>query len=315
VRERLLQSLGARLESRPRLATRLLLSMRRLPVARLRAAAYRNVSRPLLGRMNARLEVPVFGGSRMIVETSDVIGRALASSGVWEQHVTDVFPSLLGAGDVCVDVGAGAGYYTLLASRLVGPGGHVYALEPTPRTYAALTSNLELNEVTNVTPLRVAAGADEAQGHLYEGPAGNVGQASLRGLPDAPEQQPSQDATVEIRPLASLIPEADVSRLRLVKIDVEGYEGEVLRGLEAVFERARPAVLVELHLKLLTEAELTAVSAFCSRHGLEPVRLVDEHRQSGMSGPIPLPLDSTVLSARQDLLLTPRAEGLAANSR
>lgn len=290
------------------MATAVLVSLRRLPGARLRAAAFRHVSRPLLERMSARLEVPILGGCRMIVDTSDVIGRSLAISGTWEPHVTRVFRTLLSPGDVCVDVGASVGYYTLLASKLVGRDGHVYSLEPAPRTYDALASNLRLNRSMNVTALPLAAGAEEGWTLLYDGPPGNPGQASLRGLPDRPssgETASPSGAPVSVRPLASLIPEADIARTRLVKIDVEGYEAEVIRGLDAFFERARPAVLVELHLKLLTEQDLAVVSTFCSRHGLQPFKLVDRHFQSGSSGPVPLPLDAASLPDRQDLLLAP----------
>jgi hypothetical protein len=139
--------------------------------------------------MSTTLEVPVYGGSRMTVDTSDLIGQVLAVSGVWEPHITAAFRELLASGDVCVDVGAHIGYFSLLASRLVGPHGHVYALEPAPATYAALRSNLELNGVTNVTALRVAAGDREREGLLHEDRPGNTGASSI-----LPRPQRTRDA-------------------------------------------------------------------------------------------------------------------------
>ncbi len=68
----------------------------------------------------------------MVVETGDVVGRVLTASGLWEPHVTEAFRARLGAGDICVDIGAHVGYYTLLASTLVGPPGTSTPSNPRP---------------------------------------------------------------------------------------------------------------------------------------------------------------------------------------
>jgi FkbM family methyltransferase len=184
----------------------------------------------------------------MYVETSEAMGRVLAATGVWEPQVTAVFRRLLSPGDVCVDVGAYNGYFTLLASKLVGAAGHVYALEPAARTNAELVANLELNRISNVSVLRVAAGDAEGEAVFDDRPLGSSIRSGLR--------EPMGPGTrVQVRTVASLIPDVDASRLRLVKIDVEGHEVAVLRGLTPLFESgARPAILVELHAGVIAEA-------------------------------------------------------------
>ena len=186
----------------------------------------------------------------MIVETSDLVGRLLATSGIWEPHVTAAFRRLLAPGDVCVDAGAHIGYFTLLASRLVGPSGHVYALEPVRTTLDALCANLELNRVGNVSVFPVAAGSRDGDELLYPAPPGNSGSAALRrrwGRVD-PANAEFDPRAVPVRSISSLVKPADVSKLRLVKIDVEGYELEVLRGLDSIFDSGhRPALVVEVH--------------------------------------------------------------------
>jgi FkbM family methyltransferase len=196
--------------------------------------------------MDAQLVVPIHGGSRMIVDTSDTMGRVIAASGVWEPHVTAMVSRLLSPGDVCVDVGAHIGYYTVLAARLVGPGGRVYALEPSPAVNAALRANVVLNSATQVTTLRVAAGASDGRAELVAPPSGNSGQASTRIVASSgSDLRPDE---VRVQPVASVVDESNVRRLRLVKIDVEGYEAEVLEGMESLFVGgARPAVIVEVH--------------------------------------------------------------------
>jgi FkbM family methyltransferase len=266
-RTRFLPALGARLGTRPRLAARVLGLLHAVPGARLGAFVYRNVSSPLCERLGGAIEVPVLGDGRMIVDTSDPIGRTIAASGVWEPGVTALFHGLLSPGDVCIDVGANVGYYTLLASRLVGPAGHVYALEPAPSAFIRLNDNLALNGVSNVTALATAAGAEEGHADLYSG-SGNVGMSSIRHAHE------TWTATrVTVRPLPALVDPSELARVRLVKIDVEGFEVEVLRGLEPAFARGfAPAFIVELHTHRAPEAA-PFIDAFARRHGLTAYRL------------------------------------------
>jgi FkbM family methyltransferase len=172
----------------------------------------------------------------MLVRTDDTIGRVLAISGVWEPNGTAAFRRRLAPGDVCVDVGAHVGYFTLLASKLVGDTGHVYAFEPSPSNYNGLRRNLQRNGVTNVTAFPLAAGKGVAQALLHEGPGTNSGRATLR--PVRPDLSAIEEpgVTVEVRPVPSCIPEDDLKRIRVIKVDVEASELEVLEGLVPIFE-------------------------------------------------------------------------------
>jgi FkbM family methyltransferase len=194
------------------------------------------------------LELPVTEGFRIHVDTGEAMGRVLAATGAWEPHVTAEFKRLLAPGDVCVDVGAYTGYFTLLAAKLVGRAGHVYALEPGRQTRAELVSNLELNDVSNVSVLAIAAGDLDGEALFDDRPHGSSIRSALHGTPDA-------GTPVQMRTVASLVPDDDASRLSLVKIDVEGHEVAVLRGLIPLLEAgARPAILVELHAGVVAEA-------------------------------------------------------------
>ena len=124
------------------MAARVVRLPRLTPSPRLRSTLYRSFSWPLIDHLRPELEVSAIGG-KLLVDTRDVVGRVLTASGVWEPHITEAFRTCLAAGDVCVDIGAHVGYYTLLASRLVGPSGRVYAFEPSPGVYRALERNLE----------------------------------------------------------------------------------------------------------------------------------------------------------------------------
>lgn len=180
----------------------------------------------------------------MIVEASDAIGRSLAIRRTWEPHVTRLVTQLLSPGDVFVDVGANGGYYALLASRIVGTGGRVYALEPNPDAYELLALNVELNRADNVVALAVAAGATTGRAQLRTPASGDSGMSSLLRVP----AEGGEGTSVVVARLVEIVREADARSLRLVKIDVEGFEAEVLRGLEPLLEGGQsPAIIVEVH--------------------------------------------------------------------
>jgi FkbM family methyltransferase len=215
----------------------------------------------------------------MRVDTSEVTGRMLATSGIWEPHVTAVFRERLRPGDVCLDIGANVGYFTLLAARLVGPSGHVHAFEPEPTNADQLEAHIRSNGLQNVTVHRVAVGVESGTGALHQTrPASNPKAWTLIGRPDETTEREGGGAPtmVTIAPLDAVVPLDDWSRVRLVKIDVDGAEVEVLASLDPLVARgARPDVVVELHPGMRKEV-LSAVVSFARSHGLSMFEVVDE---------------------------------------
>jgi FkbM family methyltransferase len=222
--------------------------------------------------------------------------------------VTAAFKSILVPGDVCVDVGANIGYFTLLASRLVGPSGHVYALEPSPEIHATLTSNLERNDVTNVTALGVAAGDTNGEAEFYEADGRNRGASSLRPASERDADEPESSAIrVQVRRLDSVISSVHLPRLKLVKIDVEGYELEVMGGLEPLFVRgARPSILVELTPEWSGEKGSNYLEDFCARHRMMVYSLSRDRLFSGHGITRFMPTEIGLSKSQQvELLLAP----------
>jgi FkbM family methyltransferase len=130
------------------------------------------------------------------------------------------------------DVGANIGAYAMLFSRLVGPEGKVIAFEPSPVVVTELRANLALNGMSNVDVVECAVGAEE--GIAQFDPAGEqsaVGHVSASG-----------SVTVKIQTLDRIGGNPDV-----IKIDVEGYESQVLVGSSETIKRCQPLLLIELH--------------------------------------------------------------------
>lgn len=148
---------------------------------------------------------------------------------------------LLAPGDVFVDVGANIGLYTLKGARLVGPTGRVLALEPGAEAYDHLVANLALNDFPWATPLKAAASDASGEAVLHHVPLGRDPQAfSLIA-----NERALDGEVVETVTLDGLIARFGLTRVDLVKIDVEGAEPMVLAGARTLLSRLRPAVIFE----------------------------------------------------------------------
>ncbi len=152
-------------------------------------------------------------------------------------------------GDVFLDVGANIGWYTLRVAQMVGPEGLVLAVEPSPDNFAVLKENIKLNHLSNVTALNLAAWDRDADldlilaktctGHTFKRAWANSGK------PWSCFSERPVTVRVPARRLDDVLQEQNVTRVDWVKIDVEGAEAEVLRGLRKTLTRFHPRILVE----------------------------------------------------------------------
>lgn len=184
-------------------------------------------------------------GLMAYVDTRELIDWTVIFSGDYESHIGALFRLVLERGDTTIDVGANVGMHTLTLARIVGPPGKVIAFEPNPEVRDRLRQNVELNRFAHVRVDRRALGYDAAHGSLRVPAVGsaeawNSGMASLVAL-----ETPHKCVEVDVVPLDSIVNELGVDRIRLVKIDVQGYEVPVLRGMARVAERYQPAIVFE----------------------------------------------------------------------
>jgi FkbM family methyltransferase len=157
-------------------------------------------------------------------------------TGTYEPGVQEQLRKLLGAGCTFWDVGAHVGFFTLLASRLVGEGGHVRAFEPVEENRVRLQTALDLNGARNVTVHGCALAADAGERMLYAHEASNMWTL-------VPERGEDQRVRIECRTLDELT--SALGPPDLIKIDVEGAEVDALRGGRELLMRRRPTLIVE----------------------------------------------------------------------
>jgi FkbM family methyltransferase len=265
------------LRAHPALAAAALTSIRRVAPPGLRARAYRSVSWPLARALSVQLDVPAVGGT-MRVHTGDTIGCVVAVSGVWEPSITAVLRGVLTRGDVFVDVGAHIGYHTLLAAGLVGEQGRVYAFEPSPERHADLVANLARNAISNVTAFELAGGERESVGTLFLAPGTNTSASTMVARAAREASAGRERREVRVVPVQDCIAGEDLGRVRVVKVDVEGFEIEVLRGLDRILGGRSPlAVVIEISPEWAAESPGPFVDRLCREHGFALWRVANEY--------------------------------------
>lgn len=192
----------------------------------------------------------VLGRHKMYVDLRDTgFAPHLMFEGYWEYWITDFIWRTVKPGQVAVDVGANHGYYTLLLADLVGPDGKVYAFEPNPRLAELLDRNIALNGFWHVAEARAAAAGDcDGDTARLVIPEQDPKNAHLIG-PDQ-DVPPHLDATrcaVREVPLITL-DEAVPGRADFLKVDVEGAEEAVWRGMQRLIARSPGiAILIEFN--------------------------------------------------------------------
>ena len=142
---------------------------------------------------------------------------------------------------VAFDVGANLGEVSLTLASLVGPGGRVFAFEPDPQSLEKLKRNIALNSLTNIVTCGHALGAETSTLLMQVTCAGNRGGNSV-----VTEAHQGETFPVRVDTLDHVVEEQQLTRLDLVKIDVEGFERSVLAGARGAIARFRPLLFVEV---------------------------------------------------------------------
>lgn len=199
------------------------------------------------------------GGRRREPARARLTAASVMLAARWTRHLE---PELLGLADlvapgsVCIDVGAAAGLYTVVLSRLAGPAGQVHSVEPLPFAHPVWTRVLRARSAANVRHHAVALAAEAGSGAMSV-PIGRYGLVTGRsfvthrshGLGSNAEFEGQVAVSVTMDTLDSMFASAGLTRLDFIKIDVEGAELQVLQGGEKTITALRPSLLLEIEAR------------------------------------------------------------------
>ncbi len=172
-------------------------------------------------------------GSFYVDDVLDGIKRRLKHGIYWEAGIAKILSRYAKANTIAIDLGAHVGIHTILMSRKVGRRGKVIAFEPQFKIYRELHHNLILNRCThNVISLRLAVGEEEKWVEMTERDPANEGMTTIGNGGDP----------VHMITLDSL----NLDNISLLKMDIESYEFQVLKGAEKTLKRCKPVIVFEI---------------------------------------------------------------------
>jgi FkbM family methyltransferase len=175
-----------------------------------------------------------------------VISGAL-TLGLYERPELKFVSHIFREGMIIVDIGANVGLYTAIAMHRTKKQGRIIALEPHPESYRLLAQTIEanavllpLNERPEVNILNVAASASEGEAHLYTNPE-NKGDNRLYSSNLTPE---STALSIRTRTVDSVLREYKISAIDFLKVDVQGFEFEVIKGARETLRVSPNAIIL-----------------------------------------------------------------------
>jgi FkbM family methyltransferase len=155
--------------------------------------------------------------------------------GTYEPYMQRALERWARPGAVVYDIGAHAGFASLYAALLVGPGGKVVAFEPYPTTFRSLERQLAANPGLPITALPIAA-SDVSATLAMRRPNGSSSQSFISA---------HGEVQVQARPIDELVAAGAIPPPAVIKLDVEGHEAAALRGALATIAAHRPVILCD----------------------------------------------------------------------
>jgi FkbM family methyltransferase len=178
-------------------------------------------------------------GYRLLIDPKNDSGveRSLHETGTYEKGMLYFLDYHLKNGDVFIDVGANIGLLSIHAANSVGATGKVLAFEAHPETVKILEVNKDLNQKDNIQIYPLALGSEKGKELIFNDSESNRGGASMvRG-------QSKNGIEVNVERLDDMIDSSIVPKV--IKIDVEGFEMNVLKGAFRTIQEAKPILLIE----------------------------------------------------------------------
>lgn len=238
--------------------------------------------RVLLAKINTTRRLPPLPAQKRIenivfeYDLNHYRGTAPMYFGSYGLLIIEAMKRFMKPGDVFVDVGANVGYLSAFAAGIVGKRGQVHCFEPVPAYFDRLQRLVELNPEHSITPNCEAAGEEPGSCTIYvtREPGQNTMVLAYKSGPEV-----ISTLKVPVVRLDSYLAERNISRISLVKIDAEGFELPILKGLQGFFEKSeqRPAIICEIAPRAypLLGRTVSELSDYMESYGYGAYDLID----------------------------------------
>jgi FkbM family methyltransferase len=195
----------------------------------------------------------------MNLSVNDWVQKNLYINGYYEKNETDYWFKRCKEAATVFDIGANVGYFSLLAARsFKSKNATVYAFEPVTKTFNRLKENIFLNNFSNVRVFQKAVSSNNGAIKINIGNNQNWGMSSI----NTHEYLSGDSEIIECITLDSFCETQKIDKIDLIKIDVEGAEYRVLKGMEVVLQSAKPEILIEIIDNHLQKDSSSAIVVF-----------------------------------------------------
>jgi len=196
-------------------------------------------------------------GFQMMLDPNDYF-QCMMFYGRYGRDILRIIEKHVSPGDTVIDIGAHIGFFSLHLGNVVGRSGHVYAFEPDLRPVEYLKASLAASEMNWVQIRPIAVSAKEGTVAFFLSPvfgwSTGVKNTHLTGL---------RKIIVPTIPLDLMVQRGEIpDKIRLIKIDVEGFEMEVLRGMRMTLENDQPILIVEVNPRMLAYQKSSPTELF-----------------------------------------------------
>lgn len=159
--------------------------------------------------------------------------------GEYEPTLSYIFSTLIKKGMTILDIGGNIGYFSLMASRLVGPNGKVYVFEPDPTNFMYLRKNIEINDISNINLVKKCVSNKEGIIKLHHHPIYH----SCHSIFKSSSKRSTKEIDVESIVLDKMF-KNECSKISFIKMDIEGAELNALKGMANLLKKNKVKYLL-----------------------------------------------------------------------
>ena len=220
-----------------------------------------------LKRSSSKTAFDIDFGLKIYLEFSNPFTWDLVLGKDLEKDVKQAFSQNVNEGDTVIDIGAHIGEYTLLGAKLVGTKGFVIAVEPAYDTMKSLKENIILNDFKNCLVLEKAVGEKVETKSLYK-----VSEEDVYGYldPYVKNKKLTMQSEIDVTTIDEIVLSENLNLVNLLKIDVEGFEYEVLLGCNDALKKNKiNKIIIEIHSEFLKSKGINEdlIYTFLKEHG------------------------------------------------
>jgi FkbM family methyltransferase len=199
---------------------------------------------------NVELPVTTSSGIKMFLTLKDWVQKNIFLYGYYEKKETFFWNHITKNKVVVFDVGANVGYFSLMAAKQIADQGRVYGFEPVSFVYQRAKYNCDLNNFKNITISNIAISDKAGEITINVGNDENLGMSGINHH----NYLSGKSEKVKTNTIDNFIADNKISQLDVIKIDVEGSEFFVLKGMNDALEKYKPTILIEILDALLEKS-------------------------------------------------------------